>query len=104
MPFVLRVTQRYVLEQRKAFMDLEAKFIAMEQRRRTEFPKGRRSQPFAGSLPTNTLIWECEFPSLAQIQAFLEMISTDPEHDALFRQQVPYMLEAHTEIQEILNI
>ena len=102
MPFVLRVIQSYPLEHRTAFMDLEAKFAAMEQRRK-DFPKGRRSQPLAGYEPSNTHIWECEFPSLAQIQAFLEMVSADPEHEALFRQQVPYMLEAHTEIQEILK-
>jgi hypothetical protein len=83
-------------------MELEAKFAAME-KRRTDFPKGRRSQPYAGREPSNTLIWECEFPSLAEAQAALAMIPTDREHDELFRQQVRFMTELYTEIDEVLE-
>ena len=102
MAYVLRFVQHYLPEQRAAFMKLEAKFAAMEQRR-NDFPRGRRSQPYAGREPLQTLIWECEFPSLAEAQAALSKIESDAEHEALFREQVPYMTETYTEINEILD-
>ena len=102
MPYIVRLVQRYNPEQRAAFMNVEAKFAAIEQRR-SDFPKGRRSQPYAGREPSNTLIWESEFPSLAEAQAALAKISSDREHEALFREQVPYMSELYTEIDEILE-
>ncbi len=102
MPYILRFVQRYQPEQRAQFMELEAKFAALEQRR-SDFPKGRRSQPYAGREPSNTLLWECEFPSLAEAQAALALIASDPEHETLFRQQVPYMRELYTEINEVLE-
>jgi len=102
MAYILRFVQRYQPKDREAFMNLEAKFAALEQRR-SDFPKGRRSQPYVGREPLNTLIWECEFPSLAEAQAALARISSDPEHAALFLQQVPYMGELYTEINEVLD-
>ncbi|MBZ5670398.1 MAG: hypothetical protein LAO04_11785 [Acidobacteriia bacterium] len=103
MPYIVRFVQRYTPEQRCAFMKVEEKFAAMEQRR-SDFPRGRRSQPYAGREPSNTLVWESEFPSLAAAQAALAKISGDSEHEALFREQVPYMTEAYTEIDEILEL
>jgi hypothetical protein len=102
MPYILRVVQRYRPENRAAFMELEAEFAAMEQGR-TDFPKGRRRQPVTGRLPTNTLIWECEFPSLSAVQETIARFSSDPRHEELFRQQVPYMEDAYTEIDETLD-
>jgi hypothetical protein len=103
MSYIVRFVQRYAPEQRAAFMQVEAKFAAME-RRRNDFPRGRRSQPFAGREPSNTLIWECEFPSLSDAQAALDKISSDAEHESLFLEQVPYMRELYTEICEILDL
>jgi len=102
MPFVLRFVQRYSPVDRKAFMDLEARFAAME-KRRGDLPKGRRLQPYAGREQTSTLIWECEFATLNAAQQALARLEADPEHDQLFRQQVPYMTEAFTEIYEVLE-
>lgn len=102
MPFVLRFVQRYRPENRGKFMELEARFAAMEQRRE-DFPKGRRVQPYAGRETTSTLIWECEFPTLRAAQEGLALIEADPEHEKLFEQQVPYMEEAWTEIYEVLE-
>jgi hypothetical protein len=102
MRYVLRFIQRYAPEQRAAFMDLEAKFAALE-RRRPDFPKGSRFQPYMGREPSNTLIWECEFPSLSDVQAALARLEGDAEHAALFRQQVPFMRELYTEINEVLE-
>ena len=103
MRYVLRFVQRYAPEQRAAFMDLEAKFAALE-KRRTDFARGKRSQPYMGREPSNTLIWECEFPSLSEAQAALAKLAGDSEHEALFRQQAPYMRELYTEINEILEM
>jgi hypothetical protein len=102
MRYVLRFVQRYAPDQRAAFMELEAKFAALE-RRRPDFPKGNRFQPYIGREPSNTLIWECAFPSLAEAEAALAKIGGDPEHEALFRQQVPFMRELYTEINEVLE-
>jgi hypothetical protein len=103
MPYVVRFTQRYDPRHRDAFMKVEAKFAAMD-RRRDDFPRGRRSQPYAGREPSNTLIWDCAFASLAEAQSALAKISGDSEHEALFREQVPYMTELYTEIFEILEL
>ena len=102
MAYTVRFVQRYLPEQRAAFMKVEGKFAAMEQRR-NDWPKGRRSQPYAGREPSHTLIWECEFPSLAEAQAALSRISADAEHEALFGEQAPYMTETYTEINEVLD-
>jgi len=102
MPYILRFVQRYNPADRKAFMDLEAKFAALE-RKYPDFPKGTRSQPYAGREPSNTLIWQSEVPSLSEAQAALARIAGDPEHEALFRQQVPFMSDLYTEIYEVLE-
>jgi len=102
MAYIVRFVQRYRPEHRAAFMKVEAKFAAMEQRR-TDWLKGRRSQPFAGREPSHTLIWESEFPSLAEAEEALLKISTDAEHAALFEEQAPYMTESYTEINEVLE-
>ena len=102
MAYIVRFVQHYHPEQRAAFMEVEAKFAAMEQRR-TDWPKGRRSQPFAGREPSHTLIWESEFPSLAEAEGALSKISTDAEHTALFAEQAPYMTTSYAEINEILD-
>ena len=103
MPVVLRFVQRYKPAEREAFMKLEAKFDAME-KRRADMPKGRRSQPYAGREAANTLIWECEFPTLEAAQAALAHMGADSEHESLYRQQVPYFEEAYTEIYEVLEL
>lgn len=102
MGYVVRFVQRYAPEKREAFMKAEAKFAALE-KRRSDFPKGQRSQPYAGREPSHTLIWECEFPSLTEAQGALSTIATDAEHEVLFREQAPYMVETYTEINEILD-
>ena len=58
MAYVLRFVQRFRAGDEAAFMALEAQFAALE--RRKGWPRGRRSRPFAGREPANTLVWECE--------------------------------------------
>lgn len=102
MAYLLRFVQRFRPEDRAAFMELEAKFAELE-KRRDDLPNGRRSTPYAGREPTNTLIWECEFPRLKDAQDALARIESDPEHEELFQQQVPCFLDAYTEIYEVLE-
>lgn len=83
-------------------MKLEADFAALE-RHRGDLPKGSRSQPCSGIKPSNTLVWESRFDSLADIQRALAALSSDPEHAALFARQVPYIVHATTEIDEVLE-
>ena len=83
--------------------ETEPQTVAME-RRRADLPQGRRCVPYSGREPTNALIWECEFPSLAAAQEGLARIEADPEHGDLFRQQVPFFQDAYTEIYQVLDL
>jgi len=103
MRYILRFVQRYRQADREAFLRLEADFSSME-KRRPDWPQGRRRQPYAGREPVNTLIWESEFSTLADVQQALAHIASDPEHEELFRRQVPYMMDAYTEIDEVLEL
>lgn len=102
MPYVLRFVQRFRAADEKAFMALEAEFAALE-RRHPDFPRGRRTRPYAGRDPNHTLFWECEFPTLDAAQRGLDRITSAPEHAALLEKQIPYFLEAWTEIHEVLE-
>jgi len=102
MPYILRILQRFHPEDRAAYMQVEAQFAAME-RRRDDFPKGRRSQPCIGREPTNTLIWESEFTTQEDAHAAIRLLSADAEHEALFQQQVKYVRDAYVEVSEVLE-
>jgi hypothetical protein len=101
--YVLRFVQEYAVGERERFMELEARFAEME-RRREDFPTGRRLQPYAGAEPTNALIWECGFDTLGELHAALERIEADPEHADLFAQQAPCITRARTEIYQTLDL
>ena len=102
MPYRLRFLQTYRPQDREAFLAAEARFVRLE-RDRPDLPQGRRHQPVTGRLATNTLIWECEFPTLADLHESLARLSADPQHGELFRDQVPYIMDAYTEIDEVLD-
>jgi hypothetical protein len=102
MTYVLRFIQSYKPAHRKEFLALESRFEELELNSK-ELPKGRRSQPLAGSEPADTLIWECEFPSLAAVQEALTSFEKDPEHARLFEQQAHYITQVRTEILERLT-
>lgn len=103
MAYVLRFVQEYAVGQRERFLELEARFAEME-RRRPDWPRGRRLQILAGAEPTNALIWECTFPTLEELHAALARIEADPEHAALFAEQAPLIVRARTEILEVLDL
>ena len=101
MPYLLRFVQKYRPADRDAFMALEAHFAALETQ--SDLPCGTRMQPYAGRDPANTHIWECRFDSLQEAQDALARIQAHPEHEQLFQKQVPFFLDAWTEIYEILE-
>jgi hypothetical protein len=101
MAYVLRLVQRFRPEDEAAFMALESRFAALE--RRKGWPRGRRSRPFAGREPGNTLVWECELPTLAAVNELVATLGKDPDHARLLKRQIPFFLEAWTEVYEVLD-
>ncbi len=102
MAYILRFVQRFRPADDAAFMALERQFAALERTKRG-YPRGRRSRPYAGREPLHTLIWEGEFPTLAAAQQALARLAGDPDHARLLKKQLPYFLEAWTEIDEVLE-
>jgi hypothetical protein len=101
MAYVLRFVQRFRAKDEAAFMALEARFAALEKRK--GWPRGRRSRPFAGREPANTLVWECELATIAEVNQVLATLAKDPDHARLLKRQIPYFLEAWTEVYEVLS-
>ena len=102
MGYVLRFVQRFRAGDEAAFMALETQFAALE--RRKGWPRGRRSRPFAGREPANTLVWECELETLAAVNDAVVRIARDPDHARLLKRQIPFFLEAWTEVHEVLDL
>jgi hypothetical protein len=103
MPYVLRFVQRFRPADEAAFLALEKKFAALERRKRS-MPRGRRLRPYAGREPSHTLVWECTFETLQAAQEGLARIGADPDHGKLLRRQIPFFLDAWTEIYEVLEL
>ena len=101
MAYVLRFVQRFRAQDEAAFMALEAQFEALE--RHKGWPRGRRSRPFAGREPVHTLVWDCELATLADVNQAVAEMAGDPDHARLLKKQIPYFLEAWTEIYERLD-
>jgi hypothetical protein len=102
MAYVLRFVQRFRARDEGAFMALEARFAALE--RRKGWPAGRRSRPFAGREPANTLVWECELETLGEVTRVLATLGRDPDHARLLKRQIPFFREAWTEVYEVLDL
>jgi hypothetical protein len=103
MAFILRFVQHYQPSNQRAFLDVEAKFKDLE-RRCPNFPQGKRYAPLASGEPTHTLIWECEFPSLNDVQRALAQVAADQTHTDLFKEQSPYITGMRTEIYQVLDL
>jgi hypothetical protein len=101
--YVVRFVQEYAPGDRQALLEMEARFAEME-RRRPDLPRGRRLQPYAGPEPTNAIVWEAEFPTLADAVAAIGRVGADEEHEELFRQQAPTMTSSRTELYEVLDL
>lgn len=102
MAYILRFVQQYRPADQGAFLKLEAKFHELE-RSCPDFPQGRRYQPVATNEPTNTLVWECEFKTLNDVERALAQLSDEQTHTDLFEQQSPYITGMRTEIYKVLE-
>lgn len=96
MSVTMRIIQQFDARHEVDFMALERKFAELE-RRRPDYPKGRRLQPISAGMPNNTLIWECEFPDLETARAALDFFHGDEEHEVLFAKQVEFFEQVHVE-------
>jgi hypothetical protein len=99
MAYLLRFVQRYRPANKDEFLALEKEFALLE-RTTAGFPQGRRYLPYSGREPGNTLVWECEFPTLDELRQAMALLGKNETHEALYRRQVPYFIEAYTEIYE----
>ncbi len=103
MSYILRLVQQYQPSAARAFLKLEAEFKELE-RRSPQSPQGRRYHLLLDGEPTNTLVWECEFASLDDVQNALKKMADDPTHTTLFEKQLPYIVEVRTEIYQMLDL
>ncbi len=103
MSIVMRIVQQYDIRREKLWMDLERKFAALEKKRK-DFPKGRRLKPISGPYACNTLIWECEFDSLDEAKRTLDFFAGDAAHESLLKKQLPLFQEAKIEFYEKLDM
>jgi hypothetical protein len=97
MSYKLRFVQTFKQENAKEYLALEKQFEEFE-RKYPEVPKGKRYIPCAGRDASNTLIWECDFPSLEEAYKAQEFLLNDSRHEDLFQQQVKYIIGTYTEV------
>lgn len=93
----LRFVQRIKKEDQERFLEIEKKFIALEQAD-PSMPHGRRFVPLAGREPTNTLIWEGDFASCEEAMAALASIEANDTHTQLLQEQIGCMVDTYTEL------
>jgi hypothetical protein len=102
MGVIMRIIQQFDPCHEPEFMALEQKFDELE-KKRPDFPRGKRMQPISGGEPGNTLIWQYEFPDIETAYKTLNFFSGDESHEILFRQQVAYLKEVRIEFYRTLD-
>ena len=102
MGIVMRIIQQFEPGREREFMALEKKFDELE-RKRLDFPTGKRMQPVSSAFPVNSLIWQCEFPDIESAYKTLDFFNEDMEHEILFREQVELMKDVKIEFYKTLD-
>jgi hypothetical protein len=97
MSYKLRFVQKFQPGNSIEFLEIEKQFAGFEEKY-PEFPKGKRYLPLTGMHPSNTLIWECDFDTLEELQKAHQFLMGDNRHEELFRKQAQYMIDTYTEI------
>lgn len=100
--YKLVFTQEFEQKNEKAFMELEQKFVKFE-KENPNAPKGKRYVPYIASKPVNTLIWECEFPTIEAAFNAKKMLENDETHTDLFAEQVRYFVRSFVEIYKSID-
>ena len=103
MPYMLRFVQHFKPGDEQVFMKLEKEFSTIEGKSK-DFPKGRRFQPYSGRDPRHTLVWQCEFSTIDELNRAIGRMAASEEHDRLFKKVAPTMIDSYTEIYEILDL
>jgi hypothetical protein len=102
MSVTMRIIQRFDAPHEEEFMRLEQKFAELEARR-PDYPKGKRMQPISAALPSNSFIWQCEFPDIQSAHQALSFFHGDDEHEELFAKQGPLIRDVHIELYQNLE-
>ena len=103
MSYMLRFVQRFRMSEEKVFLDLEKQFAELE-RAKPAMPQGTRMRPVSGREPGHTLIWECQFATMNELNGALETLAHSDEHTRLFALQSPLITESYTETYELLDL
>ena len=102
MGIIMRLIQQFDAFNETEFMILEKQFDDLE-KRRPDFPKGKRMQPISAGEPVNTLIWQYEFPDIESAYKTLDFFNGDDEHEELFKQQSPLIKQVKIEFYKSLD-
>ena len=102
MSYRLRFVQHFDKKDSEAFLSLEKKFIELE-KQENELIVARRFVPVSGKEPINTLIWEADVPTMADVTALMDAIAQDAGHDELLEEQILYMTDYYVEIYKELK-
>jgi len=101
MAIVLRLVQQYQPANKQEFHDLEKQFAALEHR--GILPRGERLVPISSREPSNTIIWQSRFESLAEAEIALKKIDESIEHTELAKRQHPLFQQSWVEFYEVLE-
>ena len=97
MSYKLRFVQIFKQEKIREYLAIEQQFAAFE-KQYPEAPEGKRYIPCAGREASNTLIWECDFPTLEAAHKAQAFFMTDTRHEELYQTQAEYIVCTYTEI------
>jgi hypothetical protein len=97
MSYKLRFVQIFKQENAKEYLAIEKQFEDFE-KSYPEAPAGKRYLCISGRDASNTLIWECDFDSLEEVQRAHAFFLTDSRHEDLFQTQAQYITGTYTEI------
>lgn len=97
MSYKLRFVQEFKQEHANDYLALEKQFAAFEVNY-PGAPVGKRYLAYAGRDASNTLIWECDFPTLEAVFKAQDFFLSDSRHEELFREQSRYIIKTYTEI------
>jgi len=102
MAVIMRIIQQFDPSCEKEFMDLEKQFAALE-KKRPDFPTGKRLQPISAGEPVNALIWQHEFENIESAYMTLDFFGGDREHEDLFSKQAGYIKQVKIEFFRVLD-
>ena len=95
--YVLRVRQNFKTEYENEFFLIEDEFIAL-QKKRDDYPTGKRLVPVFGTDMSNQLIWEKECDTMEECFQVIETLHSHPEHLELVKKQAHCLGDYYIEI------